>query len=174
MLSTIQFFRNRCHIFCKRDPSEYTLLLVFTYVHFQQTKVLESLVTYIEYGIIAYFLQFQQCSVLEFVVKHIAYHCLCFIVLCTFESVVLVNHFPQTLQADEDVERGAQGDESAVGPSFFVRTLLTGLHIFISLVTNDNFQLRTCAHEFYRFDRSLIKPSGRAYFVCSVRGCKAR
>ena len=66
------------------------------------------------------------------------------IVLCTFESVVLVNHFPQTLQADEDVERGAQGDESAVGPSFFVRTLLTGLHIFISLVTNDNFQLRTC------------------------------
>ena len=55
-------FRNRCHIFCKRDPSEYTLLLVFTYVHFQQTKVLESLVTYIEYGIIAYFLQFQQCT----------------------------------------------------------------------------------------------------------------
>ena len=83
-------------------------------MHFQQTKVLESLVTYIEYGIIAYFLQFQQ-----FVVKHIAYHCLCFIVLCTFESVVLVNHFPQTLQADEDVERGAQGDELAVGPSFF-------------------------------------------------------
>ena len=33
------------------------MLLVFTYVHFQQTKVLESLVTYIEYGIIAYFLQ---------------------------------------------------------------------------------------------------------------------
>ena len=55
VLSTIQFFRNCCHIFCKRDPSEYTLLLVFTYVHFQQTKVLESLVTYIEYGIIAYF-----------------------------------------------------------------------------------------------------------------------
>ena len=55
-------------------------------------QVLESLVTYIEYGIIAYFLQFQQCSVLEFVVKHIAYHCLCFIVLCTFESVVLVFH----------------------------------------------------------------------------------
>ena len=51
------FFRNCCHIFCKRDPSEYTLLLVFTYVHFQQTKVLESLVTYIEYGIIVYFLQ---------------------------------------------------------------------------------------------------------------------
>ena len=94
------------------------MLLVFTYVHFQQTKVLESLVTYIEYGIIAYFLQFQQCSVLEFVVKHIAYNCLCFLVLCIFESVVLVNHFPQTLQADEDVERGAQGDESAVGPSF--------------------------------------------------------
>ena len=46
VLSTIQFFRNCCHIFCKRDPSEYTLLLVFTYVHFQQTKVLESLVTY--------------------------------------------------------------------------------------------------------------------------------
>ncbi len=142
-------FRSIQHIplttrFCKRDPSEYTLLLVFTYVHFQQTKVLESLVTYIEYDIIACFLQFQQCSVLEFVVKHIAYHCLCFIVLCTFESVVLVNHFPQTLQADEDVERGAQGNESAVGPSFFARTLLTGLHIFISLVTNDNFQLRTC------------------------------
>ena len=93
VLSTIQFFRNCCHIFCKRDPSEYTLLLVFTYVHFQQTKVLESLVTYIEYGIIAYFLQFQQCSVLEFVVKHIAYHCLCFIVLCTFESVVFGKPF---------------------------------------------------------------------------------
>ena len=26
-------------------------------------------------------------------------------------------------------------------------------------------------HVFYRFDRNVIKPSGRAWFRCSVRGC---
>ena len=27
---------------------------------------------------------------------------------------------------------------------------------------------------FYRFDRNVIKPSGRAWFRCSVRGCSAK
>ena len=30
------------------------------------------------------------------------------------------------------------------------------------------------AHQFYRLDRHYVKPSGRAYFKCSVRQCKAR
>ena len=29
-------------------------------------------------------------------------------------------------------------------------------------------------HVFYRFDRNVIKPSGRAWFRCSVRGCSAK
>ena len=29
-------------------------------------------------------------------------------------------------------------------------------------------------HFFYRFDRNVIKPSGRAWFRCSVRGCSAK
>ena len=45
---------------------------------------------------------------------------------------------------------------------FYTKTLSTGrvVHYFLD--------------HFYRFDRNKIKPNGRAYFQCSVRGCRAR
>ena len=45
---------------------------------------------------------------------------------------------------------------------FYARTLSTGriTHHFLD--------------EFFRFDRNKVKPNGRAYFQCSVRGCSAR
>ena len=63
---------------------------------------------------------------------------------------------PVEAMATEPAEGG--GDQVV----FFMKVLKTGrvVHHF--------------GHNFYRFDRNLVKPSGRAYFSCSVRKCGAR
>ena len=65
--------------------------------------------------------------------------------------------------AEEDGAGGREEDDAAENQIIFTtNTLKTG---------------RTTHHflqGFYRFDRKYVKKSGRAYFTCSVRECKAR
>ena len=64
------------------------------------------------------------------------------------------------------------------GPEFFATTCLTGLcllkcfarYIYSLLLRTPSSPLHWGA---YRYYRNKVKPSGRAYFKCSFRGCKA-
>ena len=61
--------------------------------------------------------------------------------------------------AVEEVEEVIENERDVI---FYSKTLSTGrvVHYFLD--------------HFYRFDRNKVKPNGRAYFQCSVRGCRAR
>ena len=67
------------------------------------------------------------------------------------------------------------------GPEFFATTCLTGLCLLKCFARYILIYILCCsgrqAHHYiwgaYRYYRNKVKPSGRAYFKCSFRGCKA-
>ena len=92
--------------------------------------------------------------------------------LTWFISWTLIqNHFPHKMHRSRRVGstcRSFKQEPSSKVWFWFAKLILKRSGSFLGKV----FHYYT--HFFYRFDRNVIKPRGRAWFRCSVRGCSAK